>query len=435
MVVVVAFVGLAVDVGGLRYSEHKLQMAADSAALAAALEVTPCQGTHACSAMQSAAQSALNENGYTGSSMVLNCASMTGSGLSLMLNDPPCFRGAADPNSGKSGYVEAVVGATAQTYFARLVGYNNVPLTARAEAMKTPNPNCIYALDPTGGNAISVDILANLSATCGVVDESSASNAFSCNILSGVHVTNLKITGGRQSFLCATNPSPRTGVAVPSPADPLAYLPTPTVSACGSSISSPYTGSPFPLLIVGNATLYPGQAYCGGIVILPTANVTFMPGTYVIRSGGLLGLQGGLSIDLGANVTGSGVTFYNYGPIGGVNFVASSVTLGTVSLTAPTSGTYGGILFFQDPGNTTPDVIAANSSWNTTLEGAYYFPTALVTCAVTGPAKYNILVAKDILFAALSFPMGSLNSTSFSNNYSALTNGSPLAGGGSVLVQ
>jgi Flp pilus assembly protein TadG len=438
VLVVVAFVGLAADVGSLRYDEHKLQVAAESAALAAALEVTPCNGTNACSAMRTAAQSALNENGLTGSTVIANCASITTPGLTLMVNNPPCFRGATDPNAGKTGYVEAVVSQTEQTYFARVVGYNNVPLMARAEAQQTSNPNCIYALDQTGGNAITVDLLSSLNATCGGVDESSAPNAFSCNLLAGVHVTSLKIAGGVEQFLCNARPTPHTGVAIPSPADPLAYLPKPAVTACGSSTSPPYYGSASQVVVVlGNATLYPDHAYCGGIVVGPLANVTFMPGTYVIRSagGGLFGPKGGLQIDLLSSVSGTGVTFYNYGPIGGVNFVASSVTLGQMSLTAPTSGTYAGILFFQDPGNTSPDVIIANSSWNTTLTGAYYFPSSTVTCVASLPSKYSILVAKDITFAVLSFPLGTLNTTTFGNDYSSLANGSPLAGSSAVLVQ
>ncbi len=435
MLVVIAVLGLAVDVGSIRYDQHKLQSAAEAVALAGALEVTPCNGTNDCSAMVAAGKSAIAENGLTTASVVTNCSTGGSTGLTLMINNPPCLRGASDPNSGKVGFVETAVSETEQTYFAKLVGYNNIPLLARAEAARTGNPNCIYALDPTGPNAITVDALASLNATCGVVDESSSPYAFSCNLLAAVHVTSLRITGGSEKFLCGTRPQPQTYVPVPVPADPLAYLPKPAVTSCGTSTNSPYYGSPGPLLIVGKVTLYPDQAYCGGIVLLPTANVTFMPGTYVIRSGGLLGQQGGLSIDIASTVYGNGVTFYNYGPIGGVNFVASTITLGGVSLTAPTSGTYAGVLFFQDPGNTTPDVIVANSSWNTTLVGAYYFPTALVTCAATLPAKYSVLIAKDIIFAALSFPVGTNSTTTFGNDYSTLATGSPLQGSGSVLVQ
>lgn len=435
LVVLIAFVGLAVDGGSLWYAQSHLRIAAESAALAGALEVKPCLGTANCSAMQSAASSALAENGLTANNLTTNCASGPAQGLTLMVNNPPCLMGAADPNSGNVQYVEATLSTQSPTYFTRILGITSVRLAARAEALRTPNPNCIYALDPSGGSAISVTGLSSLTADCGVIDESSAANAFSCNLFAGVQVKSLKITGGLQNFLCSAHPPPVTNSPVPSPADPLSWLPKPTLPACGSSLSSPYNGSPGPLIILGAATLYPTQAYCGGIVLLPTANVTFMPGTYVIRSGGLLGLQGGLSVDLGSRVIGNGVTFYNYGPIGGVNFVASSLTLGQVSLLAPVSGTYAGVLFFQDPANSTPAVVLANSSWNTRLEGAFYFPSALVTCAVTGAAQYNALIAKDIAFSVLSFPLGSLSNSSFGSNYSSLANGSPLAGGSAVLVQ
>jgi hypothetical protein len=433
LAVIVGAVGLSVDVGSLCYAENKLHTAAEAVALSAALEVAPCFGATPCAAMQAAAKSALAENGYNNSTLTSNCTAGPVNSLSLMINNPPCLRGASvDPNTGKAKYVEALLSMPSPTYFTRLIGFNNVPLSARAEAVRTSNPNCIYALDPSGPNAITVDILSTLTANCGIVDESSSSAAFTCGILASVHATNLKITGGAQGLLCSASPPPRTNVPVPTPADPLSTLPKPTVLSCGSSVLPPYHGSAGPLIILGTAVLYPDAAYCGGITVGPLANVTFMPGTYVIRS---VGLFGGVSFSLLSTVTGNGVTFYNYGPQGGVTFTASSVTVGTFTLTAPTTGTYAGVLFFQDPGNTAPALVLASSSLNTTVEGAFYFPTATLTTAVSGSAKYNIIVAKDIAFVALSFPFGSLNTTSLNNNYSSLANGSPLVGGGSALVQ
>lgn len=433
--IVIAFVGLSVDVGSLCYQESKLHTAAEAVSLAAALEVQPCQGVNDCAAMQTAAQSALTENGFSNITLTTNCVSGPTTSLSLMLNNPPCLQGSSDPNAAKTKYVEALISLPSPTYFTRLIGFTSFPLKARAEAVRTANPNCVYALDPSGPNAITVNTLSSFTANCGVVDESSSAYAFTCGLLAGVHATNLKVTGGSQGFLCNSTPAPRINVPAPNPTDPLSTLPKPAVLSCGSSLLSPYHGSPNPLVILGTAVLYPDAAYCGGVTVGPLAHVTFMPGTYVIRAGGPLNLQGGMSFDLGATVTGTGVTFYNYGPAGAINFLASAVTLGAFSLTAPTTGTYAGILFFQDPGNTTPAIIVASASANTTLEGAYYFPAATVTCAVAGPAKYNILVAKDIAFTALSFPFVTLKDTSFNNNYSSLANGSPLAGGGSALVQ
>jgi Flp pilus assembly protein TadG len=432
MIVIVSFVGLAIDVGNLRNTRRRLQSAVDAAAIAAALEVSACKGTSACSAMQTAAKSALSENGFPGSTVMTGCSGTPGSSLIIMVNNPPCIQGANDPNSGNTSYVEVYASESVPTYFASVLGFSKFTVPARAEAKKTPNPNCIWALDSSGGNAFSVDLLASVTSACGIVDESSAWNALSCNLLASVNAPQVNVVGGVESFLCFSNTTPKTGVSVPSPADPLAYLPKPEVPSCGSTTSPPYHGSPGPLLILGTATLYPDHAYCGGINILPTANVTFMPGTYVIKSaGGLLGQQGGLTINLLANVTGTGVTFYNLGPVGGITFVAPSVTLGGVNLTAPTSGTYSCILFFQDPQNTSGAYIIGSTSWNTKLEGTYYFPAANVQYLASLSVKYNMLVAKDIEFLALTFA----SSSNFTNDYSSVPAGCPLYGGGSVLVQ
>ena len=439
MVVVLGFVGLAVDVGNLRLAKRNLQSAVDAAALAAALEVTTCGTTPNCTTMQTAAQSAMAENGFSGVTLLAGCTGAAGSGVTITVNNPPCAQGASDPNSGKNSYVEVIATECKPTYFASILGFHSFAIGARAEAGKTSNPNCIYALDPSGGNAITVDLLATVNSACGVVDESNAWNALSCNLIASLSASQVNVTGGTEGFLCLLPSStPNTGVAVPTPADPLAYLPKPAVPSCGSSTGSPYHGSSLPVVITvlsGPTTLYPDASYCQGITIAAAANgVTFMPGTYVIKSGGLLGAQGGMTISLLANVSGTGVTFYNYGPKGGISFAAASVNLGTVSLTAPTTGTYAGILFFQDPQNSDPALILGSTAWNTSLEGAYYFPSATVTYAASLVSKYNILVAKDITFALLTFGSTNLKS-SFANDYTSLPNGSPLEGGGSVMVQ
>ena len=151
-----------------------------------------------------------------------------------MINNPPCLRGASDPNSGKVGFVETAVSETEQTYFAKLVGYNNIPLLARAEAARTGNPNCIYALDPTGPNAITVDALASLNATCGVVDESSSPYAlFLQSACRSPCDEPSESQAAPRNFSAAPDPQPQTYVPVPVPADPLAYLPKPAVTSCG----------------------------------------------------------------------------------------------------------------------------------------------------------------------------------------------------------
>jgi hypothetical protein len=215
------------------------------------------------------------------------------------------------------------------------------------------------------------------------------------------------------------------------------------VPICGTShgVAATHHGSDSALIINTTTTLYADNAYCGGITIGLGANVTFDT-TYgstfsmTSRNGATTKLPGGLQVDFGATVNGNGVTIYNYGPSGGIKFDWASITLGGVTLTAPTTGTYNGVLFFQDPGNISAAQIVGSAAWNVTLQGTYYFPAATANFTFDGPVQYNILIAKDIHFMFLTLANGQTHGPSvFSNDYSSLANGSPVHGSGAVLEQ
>jgi Flp pilus assembly protein TadG len=441
MVVILGFLGLGLDLGYLRSMKRQVQKVADAAAIAGAAELSYCSGTSNCTALQKAAQDALTENGFTSSTLVTQCGATSGN-LSITVNNPPCYLGANDPHSGNAHYVEVVVSQVEPLLFTKIFGVRNFTMTARSEAALGSGNNCIFALDPTDSATLAVDFLATINSQCGIVVESNSSSALQC-IIASLSASQIDIVGGDQSFLCALNPSPKKGIAVPSPADPLAYLSAPAVGACGSSTKSPYTGyngSVAGLVISGVATLNPG-VYCGGIEINQTASVTFNPGTYILTSATTpTGASYGLTVDIGALVTGAGVTFYNTmtsgHTAGPIQFNFTSYTSGNgINFNAPTSGTYEGILFFQDPSNTTQAQIIGSLGYNTVLQGAYYFPTAKVEFAFDGPIQYDILDAWQIEFAVLTFAESSFSTSGFSSNYSSLANGSPVKGTGGVIVE
>jgi Flp pilus assembly protein TadG len=411
MAMICVFLGLSIDVGQARYQKRRLQTAADAAAV----------------------QNSLTENGFTGVSLLTQCASNTSTSLVATVNNGPCAV-PTDPNKGNTSYVEVVLSYPQPTVFSKIMGITSIPVAARGEAAPSGPGNCIYALDPSGSSALSVDFFASLSASCGIVVESSSYSALGC-FLASIRAPQITVTGSYSSFACSISPTPTTRAAVPSPADPLAYLPTPTVPACGTSTRSPYYGSSAPLTITGTAVLYANGAYCGGITIKPGANVTFNPGIYALtsqRNGANLG-SGGLTVDVGSTVNGNGVMFYNSGPSGGIAFNYTSFSYGGVNLVAPTSGTYGGILFYQDRRNSSQATIVGSSGWNTVLQGTYYFPSAKVVFAFDGSVDYNILVAYDIEFAFLT--SANVGTSNFTSNYTSLVNGSPLSGTGAVVVQ
>ncbi len=131
-------------------------------------------------------------------------------------------------------------------------------------------------------------------------------------------------------------------VKVTNPGDPFASLSAPTSGSIVSTSHASYDMNNKP----HNNTLSPG-VYCGGMTIGNTngTTFTFSPGVYVMAGGGM-------TLNSQAVVAGTGVTFYNTSSTGWGCSGSSSYTPLTISgqvtanLTAPTSGTYNGILFF-----------------------------------------------------------------------------------------
>lgn len=413
LVVILAILGLAVDMGYLRYMKRQLQTAADAAAMAGAAELS--YGDVSSAALADSAS-----NGFTNGT----------NGATVTVNNPPL----AGQHIGDSHYVETVVAKSTNTFFAKAFGVKTVTLQARAVAHLGSGNNCIFALDPTASGALTVDAFASISSQCGIVVESSSPSALSCSLLASISASSIGVVGGVQNFLCGINPSPVKGIGTPNPTDPLAYLAKPAIGSCTFTSQKVYTSTTSPA--AHPSTLNPG-VYCGGINIQPGANVVFNPGVYILKSSSGSNPTGGLTVDIGANITTNtstspnGVMFYNYGPVGAITFnFTSFASNDQVSLSAPTSGAYEGLLFFQDPGNTNAAQIIGSSSYNTSLQGSYYFPKASVVFSFDGTVKYDVLVADEIRFAYLTFGVGQFTSSGFTNDYSSLASGSPVKGNG-----
>ena len=388
LTVLLACVSIASDFGLFQNDRRKMQNAADSAAMAGEQEINAGNAGAAVSAAKHDA--ALN--GYTDGV----------SQITVTVNNPPL----SGPHSGDSSAVEVIVSRVQPTMLLKFVNISTIKIWARAVAIEGNAPYCIMALNPTATNAISL-FGAALLQTCAIVDDSNASKAFGIFGVALWHASSIGIVGGYDfDLLPFVSPTPVTGIAPVK--DPLAHLQAPSIGSCDHTN---YSLGP-----IGIGTLYPG-VYCGGITITGVAILHLQPGTYVIRGGGLNVL--GASI-----MTGTGVTFYLTGdstyPYGGVNIVGATVN----SLTAPTSGTMEGILFFQDR-NISAATAAANP--NTIVgaslaryEGTFYFPTTKLNYTINASvAAYTAIVADTININLAA--VGAVN-----NDYSSLADGSPL---------
>ena len=382
MTFLLGVVGMATDVGTLLHDRRNLQIAADSAAIAGAVEenINP-----AAANVRAAGQRAATQNGITNGS----------NGAVVTINTPP----ASGPHAGAAGYVEAIVTQTEPVFFMKLFSFTSMNVGARAVAFNgAKNQGCMLALNPTASDTIHLQGSFDVSAPgCAVIDDSNASDALVFTGGGGTLTAgSVGVVGGATGATGDSTPAPVTGIAPES--DPLANLPAPTYNA--ASCTAPPTGTTWGLATAGGTVCYSGD-------ISVKNAVTMSAGTYVF--------PGTLDFSGNGSLTGTGVTLYFPGPNGTLGGPGNGNT--TLNLTAPTSGTYNGILIYQDPTDTNTGEF--NGTPITNLTGIIYMPNAELE--ISGNTTVNL--DTDLIIGSL-YDKG--NATINMTDYSQTVTNSPL---------
>jgi hypothetical protein len=339
MTALLGIAGLSTDVGVWYASKRTVQSAADSAALAGALETL--RTGEVATVVQAAERDAII-NGFDATA-----------GDIIRVNRPPL----SGPNMGDATAVEVVIEHPAPLFFAKFFLDAPVTVASRAVAVADINDTCVWGLDRSARAAVEVSGSAQVAIACGIMVNSDDAEALTQDGSSCLTATRIKVVGSYNGDCVA--PNPKTGAAPAS--DPLETLAPPDHGGCDH---------PGKVVVAGgsSATLSPG-VYCGGISIVSDSTVTFESGLYVLDGGGL-------SIGAQATATGADVSFFltqNSGTNDNVSIQAG----GTVSLSAPTIGYFpngNGILFFHDrnsPSNVTHDLTGGSTAH---LDGIIYFP-------------------------------------------------------------
>jgi hypothetical protein len=376
LTVLFSVLGLSVDLGYSYFVKLEAQTAADSAATAAAIYAVKngfacgtnvtCNSTYSCPTNLTSAANALEAGClYAQSNGFLNTGSQA---VSLIANNTSV--GGAVP----ALWIQANTSQTLAHWFLFLSGSGSGPVAAQSLAGVniTANPSCIYVLSLTALNALNVTGGSSLTTSgCGIYVNSNNSTA-AINVGGSAAVTATgqaidvigKVVKGAAAVI-----TPAATTVTKAAADPLAGLVAPTVST--TCYQTNYS--------LGNSktdTIDPGpngQPYCGGITVSGTAVLTMHPGTYIMNGGGFNITHGGTVTSTG------GVTIFLTGQNGftaaGMQLVGDSIT----NLSAPSSGPYQGVLFYQDPG---VSYVSANSFANSaTLNatGTFYFKTTALS--------------------------------------------------------
>jgi Flp pilus assembly protein TadG len=395
MTALLGFMAMAVDVGLLFRARWNAQIAADAAATAGALDYHYNQSA---SSAKSAAQAAATSNGITNGT----------DGAVVTINVPP----ADGPNSGTSGYVEAIVTQPNPTTFMRILGFNSISVAARGVAGSAAGTGCVWTLgtsgtdiNNTGSGSISIP-------GCDIYDDSSSSSALDQVGSGSITAKGIDIVGNYSNVGSGTiSPSPTTGA--PSVGDPLSFLQAPSYSTSGCGAAQSFVGSTNNSLSSG---CYAGVSNTGsGTLTLGSGNWVINGNLTNTGSGGLdLGaglyvVTGNLQLTGSGPMSGTGITFYVLG--------TTSVTgSGSVTLEAPTSGSYDGILIFQS--RTDSNAMTVTGSSDMTLEGIIYASDAQLTMTGSGSGTtYTDVVVKSLDFTG---------STAF-QNYSLINSSSPLS--------
>jgi hypothetical protein len=348
MAVIIGIVALTLDGGRMLEERRRVQAAADAAALAAGANLYSnwwsYQGLDHGGTAAAAAVSSAGANGFPASAVTVNVPPQSGS------------------YAGQAGYVEVLIRSDLTATFGRVFTQSDLPVVGRSVAKGQPMKIGLILLRQTGAGAFLNKALAFTLINSPLIINSSDAAAYDQAGFGVFLASRIDINGGYVNPGGALILGPiRTGIP-PAP-DPLAFLPVPDPTQYAVRSTAPLTVNT--LL----ATLSPG-VYQGGIHITGLSIVTMLPGVYIMQGGGFV-------VDGAATVLGLETMIYN---TTSSSFAAGSISvtgLGKAVLTAPLSGTYQGINFFQDRTQTNP--ITMKGVGLAAISGVIYAPKAHVS--------------------------------------------------------
>jgi Flp pilus assembly protein TadG len=314
------------------------------------------------SEVKASLQNALDAAVLAGVNVASNQTGTASNAFSANFNDPLAQGASASFTANADGSFSGTALASVPTSVLAIFNIPSIAVSVSskaaigAAASTASTTVCLLLVDPTAGQSLLVNSGAKINAPDCEIDVRSTGNpAAIFNGGTTLAVQKICIAGSNVIMNGGTQPAVQTGC--PAIADPFAgKLPVVSVGSCTVSNQS-YNGS--------SVTLNPGT-YCGAINFNGSPTITFNPGLYVI--------SGTMTINSGATVTGSGVTFYFADQNSKIQFNGGI----EASLIAPTSGTYAGILMFEGPGLAQSPLVF-NGTRGETLQGLIYLPSRQVT--------------------------------------------------------
>src|SRR4249919_1860972 len=276
-----------------------------------------------------------------------------------------------------------------------------IQATAQAAAVQSSGDFCVLSLQNNSKTGIQATGSASITMDCGMMTNSTATNAAAGQGSASVTATTIAAAGGIQQ---SSNWTVQTYQPYsPQLEDPYASLDPEPSDFAGCSANPPG-------LTINNGNtglVVSGGACYGSLSVQSNRTLTLTDGTYFI-SGGSVNIQGTLNLTNATLVLTNKSTASN-ATIGTLDMNAS----GQINATAPTTGKWAGMSLYQDRravDNSPTGNIQANSpnkiNGNSTnkIKGVIYFPSQQITYngTGTGSATCTQFVAKRIYWSGNS---------------------------------
>ena len=412
--VMVGFLAVAIDVGYLFHEKRMAQAAADSAAVAAAEELS--NGT---TAEQNAANAMATLNGFN-TSAATNPASVA-------LSSSTSGNYSNTASTAPTTWVTATVSQPIQTFFLGAFAPTMSKLTVAATATAAADAassNCVCLQGGTGTDlSVSGGSTLSTSSGCQISMNSTSNSAVSvtggsdlCSTTISAAASNWVSTAdsgasGSGSTICGTahqvnsGPTCNTTMTMPTKPSGITCYSDPTAqygssmaanSLCSSNYNACYT---LPLtgashMSGGNPVAIPNEVATSNTICYTSLNLSNAGGGKVVFSPGYLYyIQGAFTTGGGVPSSGSGIQFY----VGGT--VTLSNGANQVYSAPETNGNYGVLLY------TPATTVAISGGSSTTLNGIIYAPNAAV--ALSGGTDTQLDL--DFVASSLSVTGGSIS--------------------------
>lgn len=391
--VLLGILGLVVDIGWDYWRAEACKTAATAAAMAAARQAQLAGAfttANGIAVQSTAANCPASPTSPPSNNLMAGCLYAQQNGFvnsgKQLVRYTAGTTGSPVAGSNPSYWVRFTVTEKIPTLFASVLGYQNSIVSAKSTAgvFSSAQGACIYALDPNANSAISLGGNTDVEAGCGVYDNSSSATALTCsnNTTLDAQGAAIDVTGGAN---CRGTVTPAPTTNQPTTADPFANVPAPSIPArcdssgltAGTTVNMPSDGK---YVICG-----------GGIDMTGNGSLSLPAGIYILTGGGINWHNG--------SVSGSGVTIYMTGPSPGGTTINGNMV---VNLSAPTSGTYRGMVIYRDRTLLSPPSDKFNGGATMNFNGTIYVPGSAVTFNGGNNSAITALIADTISFIGTS---------------------------------